>query len=264
MSEIARWAAGAGLAIVTAALARALGWLSVSGAIAAAAVGTLAVGAGWDWGVVLLSYFAASSALSRIGRREREARTAGRIEKAGARDAVQVVANGGVFAIAAMAFALGGSPLWYLVAAAGLAASAADTWATEIGTLARSAARSIVTGRLVPAGTSGGVTVQGSMAGIAGAAFVGGTAAMCGWPASAVNAAVIGGVAGCLADSLLGASAQSRRWCPSCRADTEQRVHRCGAATQHRSGVRWLDNDAVNAVSTVLGAAIGTLVASAA
>ena len=255
-----RLAGVAGLAIAIAATARSLGSLRTSGAVAAAVLGTIAVGAGWPWGILLVAYFVSSSALSRLGRAERDRRTAGRVEKTGARDAVQVASNGGAFGLAAIGFIVTGHAAWPVAAAGALAASAADTWATEIGTLARSSARSILTGRAVPTGTSGGITVQGLMAGFAGAAFVGGVASACGWSREVVNAAVAGGVLGMLLDSLLGASAQSRRWCAQCGVETEQRVHRCGASTESRGGLEWLDNDAVNALSTLGGAAAALLV----
>ena len=259
---MARWMAGAALAAATAAGARALGALGTSGAVAAAILGTLAVAAGWDWGVVLVAYFVSSSALSRIGRAERDRRTDGRIEKGGPRDATQVAANGGMFAVAAAGFLVSANPAWQVLGAASLAASAADTWATEIGTLSRSTPRSILTGRAVLPGVSGGVTALGLMASFAGAAFVASAASLCGWGREAVNAAMIGGVASSVIDSVLGASLQARRWCASCSADTEQKVHWCGTRTDMRGGVRWLDNDGVNAVSTLGGALVGALVAT--
>ena len=261
MSEIARWVAGAAAAALVAGGARAGGALRRSGAAAAAVLGTVAVGAGWDWGILLVAYFVSSSALSRLRAADRQRLTEGRIEKGGARDAIQVLANGGLFGVAALAYATSGDPFWRVLGAASLAASAADTWATEIGTLSRSAARSILTGRAVPPGTSGGVTVLGLAASVAGAAFVGGVVSALGWDRGVVNAVVAGGVIGSLIDSLLGASVQAGRWCSACSADTEQRVHHCGTRTQHVRGIAWLDNDGVNAVSTLGGAVTGALLA---
>lgn len=247
------------LAVAIALAARAGRALDGSGAVAAAILGTLAAGAGWDWAVLLVAYFGSSSLLSRLRRSERDLRTAGRLEKAGPRDAVQVAANGGMFGIAAAGFLMTGSPMWTVAGAAALAASAADTWATEIGTLARSTPRSVLTGRAVLPGTSGGVTVQGLTAGVAGAAFVGAAASMLGWDRSMVNAATAGGVLGMLLDSLLGAGAQARRWCATCDAATEQRVHTCGSPTELHGGLRWLDNDGVNVLCTVGGAIAGVI-----
>lgn len=198
--------------------------------------------------------------MSRFRAAEKEIRTRGEAEKGGARDAAQVSANGGVYAGAALLFSLTHSALWQIAGAAALAASAADTWATEIGTLAKAAPRSMLSGRVVPTGTSGGVTAQGFLGGLAGAAFVAIVVVLVHWPREAALSAVMGGVAGCVLDSFLGATLQARRWCSACRSSTERRVHRCGGRTELRGGLAWLDNDVVNAMSTLGGALLGGLV----
>jgi uncharacterized protein (TIGR00297 family) len=235
--------------------------LTLSGALASAGVGTMALLAGWSWGLVLIGYFVSSTLLSRFRAGDRAARTAGLAEKQGARDAAQVLANGGAFAAAATGYWASPNPHWQALGAAALAASAADTWATEIGTLARSVPRSILGWRPVPAGTSGGVTAEGTLAGVGGAVFVALLAWAVHWPPVVIIAALVGGVFGCVIDSLLGAALQARRWCASCGAATEQRVHRCGTVTGVTAGLRWLDNDGVNALSTVAGALLGTTIA---
>jgi uncharacterized protein (TIGR00297 family) len=163
---------GAAVATAISAIAFRARALSRSGTVAAALTGTLAVAAGWSWGVILVAYFVSSSMLSRYRSSEKIARAGDRTEKHGPRDALQVVANGGAFAAMALGHALRPDPSWQTLAAGALAASAADTWATEIGILARAAPRSILTGQPVPAGTSGGVTLQGFLAAVAGATFV--------------------------------------------------------------------------------------------
>src|SRR5437763_12621375 len=118
------------------------GSLSVSGALAATVVGTTAVAAGWAWGALLVLYFVTSSLLSRVGAAEKQRRTGRIVAKGGARDAVQVIANGGVFALCALAIAARGPTVIGVGAGVGaLAAAAADTWATEIGVLFGRAAR---------------------------------------------------------------------------------------------------------------------------
>src|SRR2546423_8707588 len=102
MEPASRWMFGIAAAALVAALARALRSLSNSGAIAAAVCGSLAVAAGWDWGLLLIAYFTSSTLLSRFRADAKQQRTAGRVAKGGARDAVQVLANGGVFALAAV------------------------------------------------------------------------------------------------------------------------------------------------------------------
>ena len=235
--------------------------LTRGGAAAAAAVGTASVVAGWGWVTLLLVFFATSTAWSRAGHHQKTTRVAGIADKGAERDALQVLANGGVFAIAAAGSVLWPSLAWYGVGAGAVSAATADTWATEIGTMSDAVPRSVWTWRPVVAGTSGGVTVMGSAASVAGAVLIAFTAIAVGWPRSAAVGAVAGGLAGSGFDSLLGATLQARRRCEQCDAATEQVVHQCGKPTEPAGGLQWLDNDAVNAVSTLIGAVIGAAVA---
>ena len=205
-------------------------------------------------------FFVASTALSRLGAARKEARTSDVVAKGGERDAVQVLANGGLFAVAALLDVVAPSPLWRAAGAGALAAATADTWATEIGTLVGGEPRSILSGRLVPAGTSGGVTLAGTAASAAGALFVALVALALGWGAGAAAAAALGGVAGATADSLLGATVQARRWCDRCERGTERPVHGCGRPTRAVGGIRWLGNDAVNALCSLAGALLAAAV----
>ena len=248
----ARIAIGGLLALAIALLARRAGSLAPSGAAAAVVVGTVCAAAGWGWGALLVAFFVASSALSRLGARRKEARTAGVVAKGGARDAWQVVANGGPFAAAALLSLLAPGEGWMVLGAGALAAATSDTWATEIGTLAGGAPRSILGLRPVPPGTSGGVTLAGTLAALAGAAFVAALAWGLRWPSA--GAILVGGIAGSTADSLLGATVQARRWCDRCGTGTERELHLCGAPTRRHGGLSWLDNDGVNLACALAGA----------
>jgi uncharacterized protein (TIGR00297 family) len=261
-THIPTWALGFGVATGIAVIARGAGALGTGGAIAAAMLGTVAVAAGWSWGTVLIAYFASTVLLSRFRFTEKERLLNGRVEKSGPRDAVQVIANGGVFGAMALGYVVDPGPLWQALAAGALSASAADTWATEIGVLSRATPRSVVTWSPVTTGTSGGVTPLGFLAGVAGAAFIAATVWVVRWPLVAAVAALIGGMFGCLLDSVVGASSQARRWCASCATTTEQRIHRCGSATSVTGGISWLDNDGVNAIATLGGALVGGSAAS--
>ena len=203
--------------------------------------------------------FSTSSALSKFRHTAREARIAGIVEKSDERDAVQVLANGGLFAAAALASTFTGQP-WLATAALGaLAAAASDTWATEIGTLAGGIPRSIVSFKPLPPGTSGGVTAAGTLASVAGALFVAAVAYLTG--AGRLPMAVfIGGVAGSAADSLLGATVQERRWCDHCARGTEQRVHHCGFPTRVVGGIAGVRNDGVNVLCTLIGAIVAAAI----
>lgn len=249
---------GAIVAALITAFARRLQALDESGQWAAFACGILASAAGWPWAALLVGYFVLATAVTKLGEAEKQRRTEHSVPQVNMRNAFQVAANGGVFVLLAVRAGAHPDGLAGLAAAGALAAASADTWATEIGTLWGGHPRSILSGRRVATGMSGGLTLVGTLAGAFGAVLVGsGGAALHGMPAFGRVAAVvaIGGFAGCLADSLLGATVQARRWCEHCREWTERRVHPCSYRTVHAAGYRWISNDVVNLGATVIGAA---------
>jgi uncharacterized protein (TIGR00297 family) len=260
ISRVAVALAIAGVIAIAAWAARAL---TARGAIAAALLGAAAIAAGWAWGVLLLAFFLSSSALSRAGVDIKNHRLLEIVEKRAARDAVQVIANGGIFGITAVASVIAPSGAWLAAGAGALAASTADTWATEVGTLVGGTPRIITTWRAVPAGTSGGVTAAGTLGMIAGSAFLTLVAAAVVWPRHVVAATFVGGVAGALADSLAGATIQARRRCSSCDALSERTIHSCGTPTVHAGGIPWLSNDGVNLLCGAVGAATAVAVSRA-
>ena len=260
---IERALAGAFVAAAIALAARRIRSLSTSGALAAVAVGAAAAAGGWDWAAILIAFFIVSSALSRYRRAYKESRVGAIVEKGGERDAVQVLANGGVFAVAAIAFAVTGAPLWGAIGFGALAGATADTWATEIGTLAGRRPRSVLSFKPLAPGTSGGVTIPGTLASVAGASFIAALMAAAGWTSSVATAVLVGGIVGSLADSVLGATIQERRWCDRCASSTERRVHPCGASTRVVGGIRGLRNDTVNVACSVVGGMFAAALAAA-
>jgi uncharacterized protein (TIGR00297 family) len=235
--------------------------LSPSGAVAGAIVGTAALAAGWSWGVLLFAFFVTGTALSLAQRGNKLRRTESVVAKGGTRDAVQVLANGGLFALAALASLVAPAIACMAIGGGALAAASADTWGTEVGTLSSRSPRLITTWRRVATGTSGGVTIVGLLASVAGGVFVGVMVWLVHWPSHVAVAAAAGGVAGALADSFAGASLQSRRRCARCGALTERVVHTCGDATQRIGGIPWLDNDGVNLLAGITGAAVALVLA---
>jgi uncharacterized protein (TIGR00297 family) len=219
-------------------------------------VGTIAIAAAWTWGALLILYFVSSSLLSRIGAVLKAQRSGAIVEKGGSRDATQVLANGAVFAFAAMLQLIHPSATWLAAGAGALASSAADTWGTEIGMLSKSSPRLVTTWRRVPTGTSGGVSGTGLVATVAGALFI----ALAVWLVQrnvhVALAVSLGGLAGAFADSMFGALWQSRRFCVHCKSATERLVHDCGARTERAGGLAWLDNDGVNAACTLAGSLV--------
>lgn len=245
----------AAIAALVAGSAWLAGALTPRGGWAAWTVGTAVLwGAGWAGGAVLAAFFVGSSAVSRLVRPRRP----GTLDPKGERrDERQVYANGAAAAVGAL---IGrGDELGLWLVTAGLAAAAADTWATAWGGRSAVPPRHLLTGRVVPPGTSGGVTVIGSLGGLAGAVGVALTGAVAGGTPALLPAGALIGFGGMLADSGIGALLQGRFECPACGVASEWRTHRCGTATIQRGGWRWLDNDGVNALATGLATLAGAL-----
>ncbi|MDR5684334.1 MAG: DUF92 domain-containing protein [Armatimonadota bacterium] len=242
------WVAAFVLAAAFSLAARRAGALSASGAAAAAAVGTLVAASGRvSWAAVLLFFFLSASALTAL--------PGGRSRDAGGRNARQVVANGGVAAVAAVLH-LAGVP-WAAGAFCGaLGAACADTWATEVGVRYGGPPRRLFGGS-ASVGDSGAVSAVGTAAGVAGAVAVGFLAAA--FEMAPLGAVALAGVSGMLADSALGATAQATFRCPSCAAQGEARRCGCGQQRVACAGIRWVDNDAVNLAATSCGGLVAVL-----
>ncbi len=166
---------------------------------------------------------------------------------------MQVFANGGVAAVCAIA-AMSGHSWWHAAFAGAFAAAAADTWGTEIGTLANAVPRSIFTGKPIAAGLSGGITIVGTLAELFGAVLV--AVVAFGGGVAAFLPVAIGGVCGALVDSVLGATLQTLRYCRACERNCETEPHICGANTHIVRGLSWMSNDVVNFAATATGAIV--------
>lgn len=203
--------------------------LTVDGAVAALAVGTvILVAGGYGLVLILVLAFAASSLLTRYRREEK-----GHPEHRRGRSASQVLANGSVLAVLAIGQSLHDFPWIFPAAVGAVAASTADTWATELGLLSPRPPRLITTAAVVERGRSGGITLLGTVSGVAGALFVAilGRIFLDPLVAPGILVGMIAGISGLFADSLLGATLQAR----------------------------WMTNDTVNLLATLVGAVVAAL-----
>lgn len=254
------------LAILVAYLAYRAHSLNKSGAYAATLVGTVIFGfGGWEWAILLLTFFVTSSALTRTFKKRKQGLDE-KFSKGHERDAGQVLGNGGLATLFTSLHAIyPESIIPWIGFAASLAAVNADTWATELGVLNPTPPRMITDFRKrVEKGTSGGVSLSGTLASLLGASVIALPTVLLS-PIGTLNThhfllITAAGLAGSLFDSVLGATVQAMYYCPTDRKETEKHpLHTCGTQTVHIRGWKWLNNDWVNFACGVFGAVIAIL-----
>ena len=149
------------------------GMLNSSGLVAAAIVGlTVSLLGHWTWLTILISFLAVGS-LATLWKYEEKAALRLAEDNKGARGWRNVMANGGVASLVAIANFTLEQPEWaYLAACASISVAASDTLASEIGSL-DPRTRNIINLEAVPAGTNGGMSVTGTFAALGGALLIG-------------------------------------------------------------------------------------------
>ncbi|CAM9699536.1 unnamed protein product [Ascophyllum nodosum] len=187
---------------------------------------------GWGWGTCVL-YLAAGSAVTKLKMGEKE--SLGIAEgRGGARGPENVwgsAATGAMCALMSLA-----RPQWSSALRIGYVSSIAtklsDTCASEVGKAYGKRTFLITTFKPVPAGTEGAVSLEGTLAGVAGSVVLAGFAAAFGViTTQTVPACMIAAFVATNFESVLGATTQGK--------------------------IPWLTNEVVNFVNTVVGAAVG-------
>jgi uncharacterized protein (TIGR00297 family) len=223
------FAVAAVVTVAFAALARAVRGVSRGGAVAGAACCfILYAGAGLGAFLALISLFALAWATTRLGYSRKQ--KLGVAERKDGRNAWQVVANLGLATLCAAAFRGTGNPVFLVALAAAFSEAAADTVSSELGQASGTGPRLVTTWKPVEPGTNGGITWAGTLAGTTAAAIVSGVCVVS--QLLSVRGgllAAFAGIAGMICDSYLGATFERRGW---------------------------LNNDAVNFLSTVVAAFI--------
>lgn len=231
-------------------------FLTFSGSLAQFVLGLILLGfGGWQWTLPMVTFFVLSSLISKLLTTRIKARAETHFEKSSRRDAMQVVANGGIAGLITLAWLATDNDALYIAYLGAVAAATSDTWGTELGTLSRSAPVLITNFRKVDAGRSGAVSPLGMLAGVAGCIAIVVSAAR--WLRddgfiSASAAIVVGGVGGSFVDSLLGATLQAQFRCVVCKRKTERLSH-CEHDTELVSGFPFVRNDIVNLICTIVG-----------
>lgn len=255
--EAGRLAVLVGIAVAFSGAAYSVRFLDLGGAVAVVALAFSVLVVGLAWAVPGMTFFVLSSLLSRFGR-QRKAKAERLAEKGSRRDAGQVYANGGVAWGLLLGWVFVPHDALYWAYAGAFAAAAADTWGTEIGTFVGGPTRLVWSGRRVPPGTSGGVSVAGTLGALAGAStvflsLIPVAGAYLSYVPLAVAAGLVvgGGFAAALVDSLVGATLQALWRDPATGLVTER--PQPGPLVR---GWRWVTNDRVNLACTLTGALV--------
>ncbi|WP_313694604.1 DUF92 domain-containing protein [Halorarum halobium] len=216
-------AVGLGLAVALGWVSYALDAASVPGMLTGVLLAALSVVlGGYGWFAVLISFFSVGALATKYRYEEKRARGVAE-ENDGARGTGNVLGNAAVALFAVVGSAAADrlldptlpladvAPTLLAFAFAGsVAAAMADTLSSEFGGLYDDP-RLVTTFERVEPGTDGAITWQGEVAGLAGAALVGGIAASLmslGDPLPALVVVTLAGVVGMTVDSVLGATVE--------------------------------------------------------
>jgi uncharacterized protein (TIGR00297 family) len=187
------------------------GMVTRAGAVAGALIGTAITAAtGWSGWTLLVATFLAASISSRLGLRRKTLLGIAE-ERGGRRGPENAIANTGLATVAALlAVSTLHRDLALLAFVTALAAGGSDTIASEIGKAWGRRTYLVSTFRRVAPGTSGAMSLEGTLAGVAGAVVLGAIGAAVGLiPQTALVAVVAGSTVGALAESVLGATLEA-------------------------------------------------------
>ena len=241
-----------------------IGIMDFMGVIAAGSIGvSIIILGGWEFFIVLLSFLFIAGIFTKY-KYEKKRKLGVAEGKGGARSWQNVLANSVVASFFAIAYGL--APSFKALIAGFLGAvstSMADTLATELGLLSSSEPKLITNwSKRVKAGTSGGVTLLGEAASLFGVLII----ALVAWFVGFTNPSILSvlvsmlaGFLGCTLDSLLGATIQATYRCSVCGKHVEKKEH-CERPTLSVKGIKVIDNNVVNLISTIFGGSIAFLV----
>lgn len=220
--------------------------LTLDGAVVASLLGLWVLWfAGPVWLIPLFFFFITSTLLGRFNKNKIEASD---MKQGKARDAWQVLCNGGIYAVLAT-FAHHDIVLHFMIISIAICTS--DTWSSEIGIYYHWKTYDILRMRPVPVGLSGGVSLPGTIGGLGGAfamSILGNILISNQLYINFIFYITIFGFAGMLLDSILGAGLQARY-------KNLQNHDISDSAGEHQvlhSGWRWMTNDVVNMLSNLI------------
>ena len=181
-------------------------------------------------------------------------------EKEGTRSWTNVIANGFGFTIFALLYNFYNIDLLLIGFITAIAVTTGDTLATEIGLLSKKNPRSIINLKVIEPGTSGGITILGTIAGIFGISIILISSLSTNFLTDyfSILYILIGAFLGIMIDSILGATIQAQYYCVKCNKYTELSTHH-NTKNKLVKGKTIIDNNIVNLLSTISGSIIAIL-----
>src|ERR671926_159206 len=184
------------------------------------------------WFFVILIFFITGSLFTKYKYRQKQNVELAE-DNSGARSWKSVVANGAPAAAFAILYYLShNNPIFTLFFTGSVSFALSDTVATEIGLLSKSKPRSILTGKKIDTGQSGGITIQGEIA------------------------AMTGGMIATNIDSIFGATIQAKYKCLNCKKYLEKMTIHCNLPVVQERGISIVDNNIVNLLAAFIGGLI--------
>jgi uncharacterized protein (TIGR00297 family) len=229
--------------------------VSVSGLMSMLIISTTFI---WNGGIaaltVLFSMFAGSSVLTKYKQEYKSFLTDKVLKKHGPRDAIQAICNLGVAFCCYILYTFTEEKTYLLALLCSVAASNADSWASEIGVLSKSKPILITNFKTCKPGISGGITLLGTFAGIVGSCFIAAISILLNNSISLNYSAIhlftlitLSGIAGLLIDSILGATLQVVY-----KDDQGEETENSTVSQSKSRGLSWINNDFVNFLSSFL------------
>lgn len=211
---------------------------------------------------LMICFFISSSLLTKYKSSQKQ-ETEKLHEKSSRRGFLQVAASGLGALLFAVIYYLTGSEYFLIAFVVVMASANADTWASELGVLSNREPVSIIGFKPIKKGLSGGISLLGTSASFLGALFISiiftiyylntygfstrvyGILAVC----------TIGGFAGSIIDSIMGATLQIKYFCDAA-GDLTEREYTNGTKNIRAKGYKFISNEFVNFSSGVIAALI--------